>query len=121
MGNQLLEKWSNEYDVSVIEEDAQVIKRLKKKKINILNVQKRNDKNFLYIVLCTKPDDFKNSIEKFKQYIQNGQRIISVMAGLNIKYIKRLINCNVNIIRMMPNLYCGLGLGICGVFCEKPI
>ena len=69
MGSQLLEKWSNEYDVSVIEEDAQVIKRLKKKKINILNIQKRNDKNFLYIVLCTKPDDFKNSIEKFKQYI----------------------------------------------------
>ena len=121
MGNQLLEKWSNEYDVSVIEEDAQVIKRLKKKKINILNIQKRNDKNFLYIVLCTKPDDFKNSIEKFKQYIQNGQKIISVMAGLNIKYIKRLIKCNVNIIRMMPNLYCGLGLGVCGVFCEKPI
>ena len=121
MGNQLLEKWSNEYDVSVIEENVKVVKRLKKKKINILDTQKRNDKEFLYIVLCTKPDDFKNSIEKFKKYIQNGQKIISVMAGLNIEYIRRLVKCNVNIIRIMPNLYCGLGLGVCGVFCEKNI
>ena len=121
MGNQLLEKWLGFYDISVIESNVQKRKRLTKLKINLLDKEQINDTNYEFIVLCIKPNDFKSSVGDFLKHAQNNQKIISIMAGLNIRYIEAFLRPDFNIIRVMPNLYSGIGHGISGIFCNKKV
>ena len=59
------------------------------------------------IFLCIKPQDFYN----LKSLKANHKIFISIMAGVNIKNIKKIIN-SPNIIRVMPNLPLQVGRGV---------
>lgn len=121
MGKQLLDKWSEIFDVSVIEANTAKKKQLIDKNIKVLEKKNINQKKFDYIVLSVKPKDFESSLKYFSSYISHDQKIISIMAGLNIKYIKKIISVNVKVIRVMPNLYSGLGHGVSGIFSNSVV
>lgn len=121
MGEQLVDKWSEIYDVSVIETNIAKKKQLINKNIRVLENKNINQQKFDYIVLSVKPKDFERSLKNFSSCISHDQKIISIMAGLNIKYIKKIISVNVKVIRVMPNLYSGLGHGISGIFSEAVV
>jgi len=59
------------------------------------------------IFLCIKPQDFYN----LKPTTPNNKIFISIMAGVNLKNIKKIVN-SPNVIRLMPNLPLQVGRGV---------
>ena len=66
------------------------------------------------IFLCIKPQDFYN----LKPLETNNKIFISIMAGVKIANIKKIVNSQ-NVIRVMPNLPLHVGLGIIAWFTDE--
>lgn len=67
------------------------------------------------VFLAMKPKDAAEAIKSIKHYISNNQLIISVIAGLSIASIERLLGASVPIVRAMPNTSSTIGLGATGI------
>jgi pyrroline-5-carboxylate reductase len=67
-----------------------------------------------FVVLGVKPQIYKNVLEEIKSEfdINNLKAIISIAAGIEIKTICNMLNCNLPVIRIMPNMACSTGEGI---------
>lgn len=61
------------------------------------------------IVLATKPADVGNAILDCKEYIQENQLVVSVVAGISTNFIEKRIGKNVAVIRSMPNTSATIG------------
>jgi pyrroline-5-carboxylate reductase len=66
------------------------------------------------IFLCIKPQDFYN----LKPAAPNNKIFISIMAGVNLKNIKKIVNSQ-NVIRVMPNLPLRVGQSIMAWFADE--
>lgn len=62
------------------------------------------------VILAVKPQDFESLASVLKEYISIHHIVLSVMAGVSINKIGRLLNVS-KIIRCMPNLPSQIGLG----------
>ena len=60
------------------------------------------------IFLCTKPNNIKELLEEIKPYLEN-KIIVSIAAGIKIRFIENIIGKNKKIVRVMPNLNCAVG------------
>ncbi|MFX3633436.1 MAG: pyrroline-5-carboxylate reductase [Candidatus Pristimantibacillus sp.] len=67
------------------------------------------------IFLAMKPKDAADAIAGIKPYITDNQIIVSVIAGLSISSIERLLERQLPIIRTMPNTSCTIGKGVTGI------
>ena len=65
------------------------------------------------IVLAVKPQNAKDLFDEIKQYLDNDQVVLSIMAGVKIETIKSYLGLE-KIIRAMPNLPAQIGLGMTG-------
>lgn len=63
------------------------------------------------ILLAVKPQDFNSTAEMLKPNIHKDQIFLSVMAGVTLNRIEKLLNCN-SVVRAMPNSPIQLGLGM---------
>ncbi|MDX2069994.1 MAG: pyrroline-5-carboxylate reductase [Haliscomenobacter sp.] len=63
------------------------------------------------IILAVKPQDAQTLFEQIADYVDNGQVILSIMAGVKIKSIQQSIKV-AKIIRAMPNLPAQIGQGM---------
>ncbi len=63
------------------------------------------------LVLAVKPQDAQNMFENIKPFISPDQLILSIMAGIKIKTIRKELNAP-KIVRAMPNLPAQIGLGM---------
>jgi len=67
------------------------------------------------IILSMKPHDAQEAIDSMKDYIQEDQLIISILAGVSTDYIAKLIGKEIPIIRAMPNTSASIGLSATAV------
>ncbi|MBD2869710.1 pyrroline-5-carboxylate reductase [Paenibacillus arenilitoris] len=67
------------------------------------------------IFLAMKPKDAAAALSSIKPYLSPKQLIVSVIAGLSINSIERLLGREAAIVRTMPNTSSTIGLGATGI------
>ncbi|MFD0694773.1 pyrroline-5-carboxylate reductase [Paenibacillus sp. GCM10027628] len=67
------------------------------------------------VVLCMKPKDVETSFADLQPLLNEKQMLVSVIAGLSISKIERLLQTRMPIVRTMPNTSCTIGLGATGM------
>lgn len=82
---------------------------------NQYHVQATHDKELILkdadiVILSMKPNDVRSAIDSIKKYINPGQLIISVIAGLSTDGLLTLLGKEVPIVRAMPNTSASIGL-----------
>ena len=86
-------------------------KKLQKaeKELGIKTTTDNNEvaKNSEIIFLCAKPEDIKEILEEIKSNVEN-KIIVSIAAGIKMKFIENIVGENKKIVRVMPNLNCAL-------------
>lgn len=118
LGTSLLNVWKENYDITVIEKNKSRTNFLKKNNFCLLNLEECKIINFDFVILSIKPKDFSVVGKILSEKMGNGI-ILSFMAGIEVKFIKKILNTNLPICRVMPNLFSGLGLGVNGVFLKQ--
>lgn len=95
----------NEFKLSKISEE------FPKSKISIFEEVKELDADL--IIIAVKPQDFQNVAENFRFTLKENQMVLSIMAGMKISKIQKLLNHPL-VVRAMPNSPTLLGMGITG-------
>lgn len=72
------------------------------------------------IIVAVKPQDFQSVAENFKFKLKSTQMILSIMAGIKIGKVQKLLN-HPAVVRAMPNSPTLLGMGITGYTAAKGI
>jgi pyrroline-5-carboxylate reductase len=67
------------------------------------------------IILAMKPKDVKVAISQWKEYLSEKTLLISVLAGVNMDSLQRLIGTEVPIARAMPNTSATVGKSATGI------
>jgi pyrroline-5-carboxylate reductase len=67
------------------------------------------------IFLAMKPKDAVSAIASIKHLLSDKQLIVSVIAGLSISSIERVLGKSAAIVRTMPNTSSTIGLGVTGI------
>ncbi|NOU99154.1 pyrroline-5-carboxylate reductase [Paenibacillus planticolens] len=67
------------------------------------------------VVLCMKPKDVVTAFADLRPLLNEGQLLVSVIAGLSIAKIETLLDSNMPIVRTMPNTSSTIGLGATGM------
>ncbi|SFF06385.1 pyrroline-5-carboxylate reductase [Paenibacillus catalpae] len=67
------------------------------------------------IFLAMKPKDAVSAISSIKHLISDKQLIVSVIAGLSIASMERVLGRSAAIVRTMPNTSSTIGLGVTGI------
>jgi len=70
------------------------------------------------IILAVKPQDSANLMKSMHRYVQSGQIVLSIMAGVKIESIQRELRLT-KVIRAMPNLPAQIGMGMTA-YCSSP-
>lgn len=65
------------------------------------------------IIISVKPQDFQQVAKNFKFQLKENQMVLSIMAGIKIEKIQKLLNHKL-VVRAMPNSPTLLGMGITG-------
>jgi len=73
------------------------------------------------IFLAMKPKDAAAALRDLKPLLNPSQLIISVIAGLSISAIRKLIGDDMAIVRTMPNTSSTIGLGVTGISYSKTV
>jgi pyrroline-5-carboxylate reductase len=69
-----------------------------------------------YILIAVKPQDLKDVLDKLKGNFDCGvNSIISIAAGIPTSYIEELLDLNVSVVRIMPNVPALFGKGVAAV------
>lgn len=55
------------------------------------------------IMLCVKPQSMEEVLQEIKGHVHQDRLVITIAAGITIKYIERFLGDNIPIIRVMPN------------------
>jgi len=72
-----------------------------------------NDLEADLVIIAVKPQDFKNVAENIHFKLKENQMILSIMAGIKIEKIQKLLHHPL-VVRAMPNSPTLLGMGITG-------
>lgn len=82
---------------------------------------KRVAENSDIIILAVKPQQINQVLLRIKDVVSTKQLIISIAAGVKINTIKKLLNRNQPIIRVMPNICAVIGKSISVWFKSKEV
>lgn len=82
-----------------------------KSKISTFEETKNLDADL--IIVAVKPQDFQHVAQNFQFTLQENQMVLSIMAGIKIEKIQKLLNHPL-VVRAMPNSPTLLGMGITG-------
>src|SRR5699024_213797 len=61
------------------------------------------------VIIATKPYEVVDSLHHIKDYLEEDQLVISVVAGISTNLIEQTLNKNVPVIRTMPNTSATIG------------
>ena len=56
------------------------------------------------ILLCVKPQTLPHVLETIKEAVKQNQLVISIVAGMRIRFIQQMLGAKVGIVRTMPNI-----------------
>jgi pyrroline-5-carboxylate reductase len=79
------------------------------------NIASNAIRNANIIVFAMKPKDAAKAIAGLKNQLHDKQLLISVIAGLSIETIEKLLNQQIPLARTMPNTSSSIGLGSTGI------
>jgi pyrroline-5-carboxylate reductase len=77
-------------------------------------------KNSEIIFLCAKPNNIEDILQEIKSNLKN-EIIVSIAAGIKIKFIENIIGKDKKVIRVMPNLNCFVGEMAAAFACNNNI
>ncbi len=66
---------------------------------------------FDIVILAVKPQDFLIMATSIKPFLNDGQIIFSVMAGITLKSLEQQLSCS-KVVRSMPNIPTQIGMGM---------
>jgi pyrroline-5-carboxylate reductase len=99
-------------DILIVEKHEEKRKSLKAENIARLTEDISNElEKYEIIFLAVKPQDFRSLTDNLSKVLKKNQLIISIMAGIKIATIRKLLKHD-NIVRAMPNTPAQLGFGI---------
>lgn len=87
--------------------------------INITNNNLEAAEQAEVIVLTVKPDKVSDVCKSLRAVISKKQLLISVATGIRTQQIQQWLECNMPIIRCMPNTPSLIGAGACGLFANS--
>ncbi|WP_312902549.1 pyrroline-5-carboxylate reductase [Chryseobacterium taichungense] len=90
---------------------SEISKEFPKSKISTFD--QVNDIDADLIIIAVKPQDFQYLSENFRFQMKENQMVLSIMAGIKIEKIQKLLNHPL-VVRAMPNSPTLLGMGITG-------
>ncbi|WP_426279184.1 pyrroline-5-carboxylate reductase [Chryseobacterium sp. S-02] len=90
---------------------SKISEEFPKSKISTFDNVKELDTDL--IIIAVKPQDFQQVVENSKFQLKENQMILSIMAGIKIKKIQKLLHHPL-VVRAMPNSPTLLGMGITG-------
>ncbi|KXH85655.1 pyrroline-5-carboxylate reductase [Chryseobacterium kwangjuense] len=82
-------------------------------KSRISTFEETKDLDADLIIVAVKPQDFQHVAQNFQFTLQENQMVLSIMAGIKIEKIQKLLNHPL-VVRAMPNSPTLLGMGITG-------
>ena len=74
-----------------------------------------------FVFLAVKPQDFETVAKELANHLKPDQVIVSIMAGVKISKISKLLNSHTAIIRVMPNLPILVAAGISAYYAASSI
>ena len=80
------------------------LKIFEKKGVLVESDNKQACRNASVIVLAVKPQVLKSILNEVQEYVQEGQLIMSIVAGTSIELIKEVLGKEQPVVRVMPNL-----------------
>lgn len=100
--------------------DKKRLNFLKKElKINVANSNKDLVKLTDIVVLSVKPQVISSVIDEIKDTLTNDVLLISIAAGISLKFLENKFSKKIPIVRVMPNTPCLIGEGISGISYNK--
>jgi pyrroline-5-carboxylate reductase len=78
-------------------------------------------RNCNVIVLAVKPHIYGIVLDEIKDYLDKDTLIVTIAAGITIKYVKNYFKNPVRVIRTMPNTPALIGEGISAIAYEEPV
>lgn len=86
--------------------------KLKKSKLNVKKNNEEVVKNSDIILLSVKPKDAENILKEINKFLTPRKLLISIMAGIKIEKIEKIVGVDIPVIRVMPNLNVKVKFGI---------
>ncbi len=108
-------------DFLLVEKNADRMEELKKMQIGeVVTPENSKISESDLILLAVKPQDFLELSAQIKELLHPGITVLSIMAGLTIRYISNQLNHDI-IVRAMPNSPAGLGMGVTALTAHKNV
>ncbi|MCM8766496.1 MAG: pyrroline-5-carboxylate reductase [Candidatus Omnitrophica bacterium] len=103
------EKILTENDIFIYDIDKE---KIKDRSLNICGTNKEVVEKSNLLIIAVKPNDGENVLKEIKNFLSSEKVVVSIMAGIKIKKLERIIGRNIPIIRVMPNLNVKVKTGI---------
>ncbi|MFA6357678.1 MAG: pyrroline-5-carboxylate reductase [Candidatus Omnitrophota bacterium] len=113
MGRSIAERIKSKYSICVFDKDKNKI--LVSENVSAANSSVDLVNQSEIIILAVKPQDFDFLLNEIKLSVQ-GKLIITIAAGITIRYIKSRLGENVRVVRVMPNMPAQVGQGVAVLF-----
>ncbi len=88
----------NVFDVS--EEKCAAMKNMG---ANVMTSADEIAKNSSIVVLAVKPQNYPEVLESLKNSITTAKTVVSIAAGISIAYVRKGLECDCPVVRVMPN------------------
>ena len=107
-------------DLTIVEIDSSKIQLLKAElKCKIEKVLPQNFSNYSFVVLAFKPQQLSEMAPLLASKLNSRQVVISILAGINLKVLRKALVQHEQIICCMPNLPVQVGLGATVIYTDK--
>ena len=102
-------------DLQLIIRNEKKVSKIKKEfpEVNISYFAEANIEEADVVIISVKPQDFQFVAENLPFKLQENQMVLSIMAGVKIEKIQKLLH-HKNVVRAMPNSPTLIGMGITG-------
>ena len=126
MGEAVLKRWlqnNSEFkkEIGVVEINNKKRNTLKKKYADVEFNKEIPDFWTGYLLLfAIKPQTFLDVAKEINSKKITTKIVLSIMAGVTLRSLKKRIHCKATFFRAMPNLASNIGMGVTGVFSRKP-
>ena len=78
--------------------------------VSVANAAKLAERSDV-LILAVKPKDMPSLVESIEGHTRTGALVITLAAGVRTTFVEQRLSGQVHVVRMMPNLACGVGEG----------
>lgn len=108
-------------DILIYDADSEKIENYRNSGFYTASAETEVVLNSTFVFLAVRPADILTVLNKIAPVITVGNVIVSVAAGISIKFIKNLTRPECKVIRIMPNTAVSVGLGATALSYDMPV